>query len=952
MNFNLSSLRIALLCLLILWGGHTLFSYLAVDVHQQVLLSEEQRNTVTSVCGEAKICTGLMSVIPVITNTIGRASPFVWYFVWSVLVYGALLGMSFLKTGTWRLQFTMTPLKFILAFVGFTWVLFTVFANGNVDGQPYRRIFMPSSQVYPTADEQTINILTEDYNGLKERGCLTEIQSASVGVEISEVSHICMQGAFFTRVFSEMLCVLYLLFVFLSFGRFLKQQLRIPAKSHLLEALFSTGLGACGVIVLLWTLAVAGVYTQLAGWLLLLALPLVVWPHALYWLKSLTQKKWEFEGPWHSGFLFLTWLLLSYLVFNFLTVVRPFPIGWDDLGVYLNDPRLLVSYGTFIPRMFAFQWQYITSLGFLLFGYDSWFGATTSMMMNWTAGLLSVFAVYIFGATYLGRRQGVIAALLYYTLPLVGHFSFADMKVDNAVFTMGTLSMLALFLALFPPTDDSDEEVASETTSPDFWRWIIVAGIFGGFGFAMKPTVIMVVMSLFTVIVGTLLQPLAMVGGMFLAWAVFTHQSIFNVKDVLQRMISDPDALSKTTVTLVCLVIGAVLLGIGCYLKPRSVKKTFLASVLFLGVFFASILPWIVHNNIVAGRMPPGLLLSAPNTITPDFLVGGQVLKPGQNARTLPPELAVDDKSSACVGGTSKSEELDRYWGYGGGIGHYFGLPWRSVMNLDSAGYYVTTVPALLLLPLLLLLPFFWTKRGRWLRFLFAATLFMVVQWVFFANGVPWYGIGMFTGLVIGLEALIAKAPDQPTKIAASVFVFFSILIALGNRFWQFESQKSLYTYPLGVVSAPAMQERTIPHYNVIRDVVMQRAEAMPDTPYVYRMGTFIPYFIPKNLEVLPVADNQLDLFTCINQDKNAALTVARLKALGFNSIIFDTNTSTIERDPNGSLHKKVQAFLDFANTPGLGLQAVVNDTAGGIVYILLPDSVPMPTSVPEDDKS
>lgn len=934
-NRFLLHLRVALLMLLLLWGGYTLLAYLAVNVHQAVLLSEAQQNTIRSVCEGGTICTGLMSVIPVISNTVGRASPFVWYFVWSLLVYGAVLGMSFLKTGSWRLQFTMTPLRFILAFVGFTWLLFTVFSSGNVDGQPYRQIFMPSARVYPGADEQTINTLLEDYKELKVRGCLTEIQSAGMGVEISEVSHVCIQSAFFTRVLSEIFCVLFLLFVFLSFGRFLRQRLGVPAKTPLLDALFSAGLGACGVIVLLWTLAVAGVYTQMAGWLLLLALPLIVWPHALHWIQSLTRQTWEFRDPWYSGFLFLTWLLLSYLVFNFLTVVRPFPIGWDDLGVYLNDPRLLVSYGSFIPRMFGFQWQYITSLGFLLFGYDSWFGATTSMMMNWTAGLLSVFAVYAFGATYLGRRQGVIAALLYYTLPLVGHFSFADMKVDNAVFTMGTLSVLALFLALFSTEDDSDD--SSADTAPSFWRWIILAGIFGGFGFAMKPTVVMVVMSLFALLIGVLLQPIAFAGGMFLSWAVFTHQGIFNVKDVLQRMVGNADAVSQSSVTLTCLVIGVVLLGIGCYRNRQVVHKAFLASVLFLGVFLASILPWLIHNNIVAGRTVPALLLSAPNTVAPDFLVGGQTVAPGRNARTLPPELSVDDKSPACVGGTSKAEELDRYWGYGGGIGHYFGLPWRSVMNTDSAGYYVTTVPALLMFPLLLLLPFFWTKKGRWLRWLFAGTLFMVVQWIFFANGVPWYGIGMFTGIVIGLEALIAKAPDRQTRIAASVFVLLSVLIAIGNRFWQFESQKSLYAYPLGIVSAPAMQERTIPHYNLIRDIVLQRSASMPATPYVYRIGTFIPYFIPKNLEILPIADNQLDLFTCINQDKNATLTLARLKALGFNSIIFDTNTSTIERNPNGSLHKKVQAFLDFVNTPGLGLQAVVNDLAGGIVYILLP---------------
>jgi len=933
------TLRISLLCLLILWGGYTVLTYLSVQVHQAVLLSEASQASITSRCGANLFCQQWNTFFPFIGHTIGRAAPFLWYLVWSVIAYGVLLGMSFMKTGEWKLRFTMTPLKMCLAFLGCTWLLFTVLSFGSIDGQPYSRVFMPSAQVYPGADQSTINTLAEDYMQLKESGCLTEVQSASVGVEISEVHHLCMQRAFVTRVFTEMLSIGYLLFVLLAFGRMLLQLLRVPAKTPLLEAVFSAALGVCGLIVVLWLFAVAGVYTQLAGWLVLGALPFIAWPHAVYWVHSLANRRWEFTGAWHSAFLFLTWLLLSYLVFNFLTVVRPFPIGWDDLGVYLNDPRLLVSYGKFIPRMGAFQWEYITSLGFLLFGYNSWFGATTSMMINWMAGLFAVFAIYAFGATYLGRRQGLIAALLYYTLPLVGHFSFADMKVDNAVFTMGALCILAAFLGVFPAhTEEEHDNDDAEVVPAGFsWQWIILAGILGGFGFAMKPTTVMVVMSVFSVLVGVLLQPAAFIGGGFLAWAVFTFQNVFNVKDVFQRLFGNPDVVSRSTAGVLFAVIGAAIIGVFSALHPARVKKAFLVSAVFLAVFVGTLLPWVIHNNIVAGNVIPKLILRTPNRITPDFLVGGQVVGPEDNARSLPAELAVDPQNAACVGGTSKVEELDRYWGYGTGISHYLGLPWRSVMNTDSAGYYVTTIPALLLFPLLLLLPYFWTKKGRWLRWLFVATSFMVVQWVFLANGVPWYGIGMFLGLVIGLEALVAKAPDQATKITASVFLGLSLLIAFGNRFWQFENQRSLYTYAFGVVSAPAMQERTIPHYNLIRDVVIQRAETMPDAPYVYRVGTFIPYFIPKNLEVLPIADNQLDLFSCINQDKDAQLTLKRMKALGFNSIIFDTNTATIERDPNGTLHKKVEAFLDFANTPGLGLQAVVNDTAGGIVYILLP---------------
>ena len=929
-------LRTSLLAALVLWGAYTFLSYIGIPVHQSVLLSGDQQQAVKDACTSGSlVCTEWHSVLPAILYVFQRSAPFLWYVIWSLVFYGCLLGFEFFRSGKADIRLKVTPLKLILIFIGLLWLLFTVLSTGGQGDQPYRQVYLPNAKVYPSIDAQTMQVLTDDYNEMKARGCLVQVQDASAGVEVSTVRESCIQESFVTRVLSEVGCILALLLVMLSFGRMILMALRPPHMRPVLEALLSVGLGACGMIVVLWTFAVAGLYTMTAGWLILIALPAIAWRHTWYWLKSLRGLSWEYSGPWYGGALLLSWLLISYLVLNFLTVVRPFPIGWDDLGVYLNDPRLLVSYGHFITRMFAFQWEYATSLGFLLFGYDSWFGATTSMLINWMAGLLAVCTIYTFGTLFLGRKSGIIAALVYYTLPLVGHFSFADMKVDNAVFTMGALAVLTAFIALFP-FDDHHEDEHPHTFH---WTWIVLAGIFGGFGFAMKPTVIMVVMSLFSVFLGVLLAVGAFLGGGFLAWTVFVYQGVFNAKDIFQRTTGNPDAVSQNAVLAFCLLVGAAILGYCSFLQPKKVRHAALVCLVFFGVFFATLVPWVIHNNVFAGNVIPKLLLTAPNPkVVPDFILNGATVPPGSFVRVLPKDLQVDFNSDACKGGTSKKEELDRYWGYDTGVGHYLGLPWRTVMNADSAGYYVTTAPALLLFPLLLLLPYFWTKKGRWLRWLFLATVFMTIQWIFFANGIPWYGIGMFLGLAIGLEALVIKAPDRSTKIAASVFLFLSFVCAFSHRFWQFETQKNLYTYPLGVVSAPAMEERTIPHYNNIREIVLDRAKANPDMPYVFRIGTFIPYFIPKNLEILPVADNQMDLFTCLNQGgADPQLTLRRMKALGFNSIIFDTNTATIERDPNGTLHKKVQKFLDFVNTPSLGLQVVVNDQDGGIAFLLLP---------------
>jgi hypothetical protein len=118
---------------------------------------------------------------------------------------------------------------------------------------------------------------------------------------------------------------------------------------------------------------------------------------------------------------------------------------------------------------------------------------------------------------------------------------------------------------------------------------------------------------------------------------------------------------------------------------------------------------------------------------------------------------------------------------------------------------------------------------------------------------------------------------------------------------------------------------------------VIERAATMPERPFLYQVGTFAPYFLAAEPQHLGIADNQLGFFNCLYQERDARLTLRRLQALGFNSIIFDTGTQSIEQDVHGSLHEKVAAFVEFANDPGLGLRAVVNDRQSGIAYLLLP---------------
>lgn len=922
----------------IVWGGYVTFYYMGVPAHRAVLLSEADTNWVSQQC-EGTFCQGVYALEPFIRHLLTRMNPIAWYGVVAALVYAGFAGYQWFTRRGSVLRLELRPWYFAAGFVAAVWVLFTVFSVGAVDGFPMKRLVEPSPAVYRDVPEKTLAVLKENFTSLQAKRCLTYVGNVASGTGIYDMKGFCVQRFFWERVFTQMLVAGVFLFLLLIAGHSLLKLFRVRMSSLLAEGLLSVGLGSGVWIAALWFVSLMGAFTPNVGWSLLIAVTVLCYRSAWDWLVTFWKHTWTVELRLWSPVILITFALVSYLALNFLFVIRPFPIGWDDLGSYINRPRLLVSYGKFIPSMATFQWEYLTSLGFLLFGYTSYFGATAAMIINWTQGLLATLVVWLFGRTYLGRGRGLLAALLYYTLPLVGHFSFADMKIDNAVFFAASLATFAAFAAIRPP---EDHDVSGEDSSAH-WRspraqMIFLAGIFGGLALGFKVTSVMVTLSLLTLI-GGMAGWFGAVGGALVGVFAMTFAGGLNLARIAERVWGVQISLQPKIFGFAALLLGACFFAVAW----RRAGKQNMMHVLRYGAMFlagviAAAVPWLAYNNYRAGRIIPLPLFTVQDTISPTFLLESK--KPGTpdlaNHHYLPPELALDQEHPACKS-TAMKEELDRYWGNGSGWSHYLLLPWRSVMNLDAGGYYVTVIPALLLFPLLLLLPVFWDGKKRWLQYLCVVTGFIVVQWIFLANGVPWYGVGMFFGLTLALEALLAYAPSRSSRIVMGIIITLSLLIAFGMRFWQFSMQQNLLEYPLGKIDGAALERRTIPYYADVAAIALERHAVLRQQPFVYRVGTFIPYFVPKNLEVLGVADHQLSFFNCLYQERDPQLTLKRLIALGFNSVIFDTNTATIESDPKGTLHQKVNAFVDFLNTPDLGVRILVNDPNAGIAYVLLP---------------
>src|SRR3989344_2419052 len=928
------------LAVLLAWGVYVTLVFIGTDAHIVVLLENAAWQKIgTDVA--SPFLRGLHALVPFFSYLGTRLSPFIAYIVACALFYGTYVAYVVFGKGRLYLRISLSALHVFLFFILSLWLLFTSLFYAKLPGLEPRLLIEPTREVYQNVPDETFAALEANFTDLKDRGCLRldATRHGGGGAEVYFYQNWCMQASFFTRVLAPMVMLLFFVFNVLVIGSFLLFALKLRPSFRGVEFILSLALGSAGLIALLWFFALLHILTGPVVWVSLFLIPLAGYRFSLQWIRKIYAERWVVEAPFYSASILLFWCLLSYLAFNYLTVIRPFPIGWDDLGRYINLPRQLSVMNEILPGIPAMQWENFTSLGFLLFGYSSTFGAVLAQQINWMAGLFAVLSVYFASKMVLGEKRGLLAALFYYMLPMTGHFSFADMKTENALLFFGTAGLMGIFLYAFPDLSWGAEKEKRDR------KWLLLAGIFFGAAFATKPTMILMALMGGVIFTFGVLGTLAGIGSIFLSIFILTFAHVLSVPALLGQIWGIQAEWFQETSGIMFALLGALCFATPLMFRNRSetiskLRNYGIAVIILVSGTLLISAPWMARNMIVSGRGSLEFAMKGSDTVTPRVRFTQSELLAGapKGSRFLPPELAVDLPHEMCAGDTSREEELDRYWGYGEGIGHYAGLPWRVVMNADAQGYYLTTSPLILFLLLILLLPAFWMRRD--LRALFYGTLIYAGVWVVVGNGIPWYGIGMFLCFAIFVEALVALAPNAAARWIASALIAIALLTNVSLRLWQFGMQYNLYEFAWGKASHEVLREMTIPDYDDVAEHVL-RLSQNPERPYLYRMGTFISYFIPRNREIIVVNDNQLGFFNCLNQEQDHALTVKRLKALGFHSIVFDTNTATIEKDPNGTLHQKVQRFLDFANDESTGIMRVVNNPGNGIAYMILPEDEP-----------
>jgi len=159
------------------------------------------------------------------------------------------------------------------------------------------------------------------------------------------------------------------------------------------------------------------------------------WRELLDIFSSFIDNKYSFdmkEGNYlhllSAEFLFLIATFL--LSVNLISIVRPFPIGWDDLWVYMNNPHLFADAKSLVAFGWMYSWQTFTWIWYLLGS------ATQAFFFNVVWSFLSFFVLTSIISDLLRSVKKtfinipLLVGTLFISLPMIVFQQAKDMKLD------------------------------------------------------------------------------------------------------------------------------------------------------------------------------------------------------------------------------------------------------------------------------------------------------------------------------------------------------------------------------------------------------------------------------------------------------------------------------------------------------------------------------------------
>ena len=411
-----------------------------------------------------------------------------------------------------------------------------------------------------------------------------------------------------------------------------------------------------------------------------------------------------------SEFLFIVATLI--ISVNLISIVRPMPIGWDDLWVYMNYPRQMVNSWnvSFLGSMYA--WQIFTWIWFMIYE------PIQAFFFNNVWGILSfILIILVINDLLKSTKKAFInywllAWTLFISMPMVIFQQAKDMKLDPGLFAFTLTSLYLAYKVYFLHyldikkglLDNIKEKfnLLKNEKNKNLLKFAFLIWILAWFAFAIKFTSLLLIIWLLALIFYSKLWWLGFLSYLFIFISVFTK---FNLWSKLNIVYDKSDVVLINIISLFSFLIWVLFLiwAIKKY-SLKNFKIVFSQVLVFILWIFVILSPWFYKNlsQVWFKNVNIDVLLSWKQK---DFKPDYSKLYTKDELNKIEKKFKNEWLNSSW---TTTNEDFWRYFGYEKWINNYVKLPWNLTMQVNQ-GWEFTTIwwIFLALIPgLLLFLPY------------------------------------------------------------------------------------------------------------------------------------------------------------------------------------------------------------------------------------------------------
>lgn len=373
------------------------------------------------------------------------------------------------------------------------------------------------------------------------------------------------------------------------------------------QAIVNIAAGIMILVMLLFFWGLFGLLKFYVVFLMMLFLLALNWRGAWRFVRNTLIDPIEIPKELNWMGIISFFILLCIISFNAVSIVSPFPLGFDSLTLYLNLPGLIRDYSGLVEGFQPYNWALFMSLGHILFDKPEVVMALSSL-----GGILCLFAMYELGRNWfeINVNYLLLALLIFYLTPSIIHQSVDELKVDLALLFF-SLIIVNLFVEWINRLDT--ESSPDSPISGMFYftgdqvqngSLLVLAGLLTGFAIGIKLTALFIVFGLIVSLWYALNGTKSFVGiGLLIIGFVFF---------VKMDDISGLRQYHYTVDTLKWLIALAGLL-IMAYVYKKSdhqILRSFKLSLLFGLIMLLSFSPWIAKNYYETSSFSPQVLMN------------------------------------------------------------------------------------------------------------------------------------------------------------------------------------------------------------------------------------------------------------------------------------------------------------------------------------------------------